>query len=424
MESDDWRSLVLVLALLCASAFLSAAETGLLRLGKYRLAQLAQAAPRRARLLQRLLASPAVMLTTVLVSITALNVSAETISATRAIGRLGHTVGPWVAFVFLSLVVLIFVEVAPIAYAAANPKRVAAAAAVPVWGLAWLLWLPVKVATGLAEGLLRLLGARPPRPGVTEAELRAMVDIQAEHGALEAEEREMIRSIFEFGDKVAREVMVPRTDIVGIPLGSTVAQAAHVAGEHHHSRLPVYEQDLDKIVGVVHARDLLVRLGDDGREPVESVMRAAYFVPESKRVSELLEEMRRRKQWMAVVVDEYGGTAGLVTVEDLLEEIVGEIYDEYDVAQPTVQRLADGSIRVDGRLGIDEAGGLMGVELPPGDYDTVAGFLCDRLGEMPSAGDHVVHQGWRIAIEVIEGRRILWVRLSREPEQPEQEQGP
>lgn len=418
MESEDWHTLVLVLVLLAASAFLSAAETGLVRLGKYRLAQIVRTSPTRAGVLQRLLGQPAVMLTAMLVCITALNFSAETISASLAIERLGHTLGPWVAMVCLGAVVLVFVEVAPIAYAAANPERVAAAAALPVWGLVGLLWLPVKVAKGLAEGLLGLLGARPPRAGVTEEELKAIVEIQAEHGALEAEERQMIRSIFDFGDKVAREVMVPRTDIVGVRLGSTVAEAAGIASERHHSRLPVYEADLDRIVGIVHARDLLLRLAGDGAEPVEAVMRPAYFVPESKRISELLDDMRRRKQWMAVVVDEYGGTAGLVTTEDLLEEIVGEIYDEYDVAQPAVQRLPDGTLRVDGRLSIEQAGELMGVALPEGDYDTLAGLLWERLGELPHAGDSIMHHGWRIAVGAVDARRILWVRLTR-PDEPE-----
>jgi len=418
MESEDWSSLAAILALLAGSAFFSAAEVGLLRLGKYRLQHLLERSPRIGRVVQRLLAAPVVMLTAVLVSITAFNYAAETLGATWAISRLGHTWGPPVAVAALFIVVLLFAEVTPISYAAANPQPVVAAAAFPVLLVSWLLWLPVKVMTAMAEGLSRIIGGPPQPQQVTGEELKAAVDIGAEHGVLEEEEKELIHSIFEFGDKVAREVMVPRTDIVGVPADATVQQAAQRAIEHHVSRLPIYQEDLDNVVGVVHSKDLLPFLQDAPESPVAQVMRTPYLVPETKHISELLDEMRARKQWLALVVDEHGGTAGLVTIEDLLEEIVGEIYDEYDVEHPAVERLEDGSLRLDGRMTVREASELIGVELPTGDFDTLAGLLYDRLGSVPGVGDGFAHKGWSIAVDALEGHRITRALAKPEARQP------
>lgn len=417
MESEDWSSLAAILALLVVSAFFSAAEVGLLRLGKYRLRQMLEQSPRIGRVAERLLQAPAVMLTTVLVSITAINYAAETLGAIWAINRLGHTWGPPVAVAALFIVVLLFAEATPISYAAANPRRVAAAVAFPVLLASWLLWLPVKLLTAVANGMARVIGGLPPSQQVTDEELKAVVDIGAEHGVLEEEERELIHSIFEFGDKVAREVMVPRTDIVGVTGDASVHQAAQRAVEHHVSRLPVYQTDLDNIVGVVHAKDLLPLLQDAPDTKASAVMRQPYVVPETKRISELLSEMRSRKQWMALVVDEHGGTAGLVTIEDLLEEIVGEIYDEYDVEHPAVERLEDDSLRLDARMTVREAGELIGIELPTGDFDTLAGLLYERLGSVPEVGEGFSHQGWRIVVDALEGHRIMKVLVKRQPQE-------
>lgn len=417
MGPEDWRSLAAIIALLAGSAFSSATEAGLLRLGKYRLQQMLERSPAIGRVVQRLLEGPAAMLTAVLVSITAANYVAETIGAAWAIERLGHTWGPPVAVAALTVVVLLFAEVTPISYGAANPERVAAVGAYPILLVSWLLWLPIKVITAVADGIARLIGGPPAPQQVTDEELKAVVDIGAEHGVLEEEEKELIHSIFEFGDKVAREVMVPRTDIVGVAADASVQQAAQRAIEHHVSRLPVYEGDLDDIVGIVHAKDLLPLLQDAPETKVAAVMRQPHVVPETKRVSELLREMRSRKQWMAVVVDEHGGTAGLVTIEDLLEEIVGEIYDEYDVEHPAVERLEDGSLRLDARMTVREASELMGTELPTGDFDTLAGLLYDRLGSVPRVGDGFSHEGWRILVDALEGHRIMKVLVRRQPDQ-------
>jgi putative hemolysin len=417
MTSSDWHTLLTLVILLGLSAFFSAAEIGLLSAGKYRLRQLAEEGSWSGRLVVGLLERPTTMLTAILIAITGLNYVSEAIAtSTLEQTRLGPEWGPVAAIAGLTVIVLIFSEVTPIVYATANPARVSRVAAGPVWALTWVLWIPVKMITLLANGLVRLAGGVTHRRAevVTEQELRTIVDLEAERGGIEPEEQEMIHSIFEFGDKIAREIMVPRPDMVLIERTGTVREAAQLAVERRKSRLPVYDGDPDHIVGVIHVKSLLPYLRD--REPealVERVMRPPTFIPETKRVSELLTELRKQKQTLAIVVDEYGGTAGLVTLEDLLEEIFGEIYDEYDVEHVPAQRVDDATWVVDGKLTIDDANELEGVELPQGDYDTVAGLIYDRLGVIPHPGDRVETEAMALVVDALAGRRVTKVRMTR-----------
>ena len=427
MTAYDWRVLATLVVLLGLSGFFSASEIGLLSAGKYRLRRLAAEGSWSGRLVVGLLERPTMMLTAVLVTITGLNYAAEAIATSWAMHpeRLGMRWGPVAAIAALTVIVLIFSEVTPISYAAANPARVARLAAGPVWVLVWVLWLPVKLITAVAHSLVRLAGGATQRPDqvVTEEELRTIVEMEAERGGIEPEEKEMIHSIFEFGDKVAREIMVPRPDMVMVERGATVKEAVKLAIEHRLSRLPVYDGDPDHIVGVVHAKSLLPYLHDQRMdEPVERAMRRPAFIPERKRVSELLGEFRKRKQSLAIVVDEYGGTSGLVTVEDLLEEIVGEIYDEYDVEQASAQRVDETTVVVDGKLSIDEANQLEGILLPEGDYDTVAGLIYDRLGAIPQLGARVQTEGLALTVEGLDGRRVTRVRITRKQSLPAPEE--
>jgi CBS domain containing-hemolysin-like protein len=434
MIADDWRLVLTLVTLLGLSGFFSASEIGLLSAHKYRLRRLAEEGSWSGRLVIALMERPTAMLTAVLVTITGLNYAAEAITTAYLVrpDRLGPQWGPVVAIAGLTIAVLIVAEVTPITYAAANPVRVARVAAAPVWLLSWLLWLPIRIITVVAGALVRLAGGVTRRRAevVTEQELRTIVDMEAERGAIEPEEKEMIHSIFEFGDTVAREIMVPRPDMVLIERAATVGQAAQLCMRHHLSRLPVYDGDPDHIVGIVHAKSLLPHLRDGQADaPIAPIMRPPAFIPETKQVRELLDELRRRKQTLAIVVDEYGGTAGLVTIEDLLEEIVGEIYDEYDVEPRSPQRDADGSWLVDGKLSIDDASELEGVALPPGDYDTVAGLIYDRLGVIPQPGARVETETAILTVEELSGRRVTRVRLtpkaalpSRDPRPPAQEQ--
>ena len=239
-------------------------------------------------------------------------------------------------------------------------------------------------------------------PFTTQAELRELVDLAEQRGVVEHEERDMLHSVFTFGDRIVREVMVPRTEMVWIERGKTARQALALALRSGFSRVPVIGESVDDVLGVVYLKDL-VRA--DQNAPVEQIMRSAEFVPESKPVDDLLSQMQAQRSHMAIVVDEYGGTAGLVTIEDILEEIVGEITDEYDVERPPVERLPDGSVRVSARLAVEDLGELFGVRLPEDDIETVAGLLAQELGRVPIAGASAEVAGLELIAEGTTGRR-------------------
>jgi putative hemolysin len=411
MGLDDLRPLLVIAVLLLVSGLFSAAELSFLTLGRRRARRLAEG--RLALMLDAMLSRPGATLGAILITITAMNYSAEAIAANWVIGK---DLPVWIAIVVMAVLVLVFAEMVPISYAAANPERVAREVAAPVWLLTRVL-TPVARAVGfLAEKLAHLLGGGPAaeRP-ITEGEIRAIVDIQAETGSLEEEEKVMIHQIFEFGDKVAREVMVPRTDMHALPEEATAADAGKVATEHRISRVPVYRGSLDDIIGTVHVKDVIPLLAaKKGDAPVTTVMRAPMFVPETKKLSDLLTEFRRARWTLAIVLDEYGGTAGLVTLEDLLEEVVGDIYDEYDLVRPMVERLADG-VMLDARLSIGEASDALGLQLPEGDYDSLAGLLYARLGAVARRGDEVRLGGVRFTVAELAGHRITRVRAVLPP---------
>jgi CBS domain containing-hemolysin-like protein len=250
-------------------------------------------------------------------------------------------------------------------------------------------------------------------PYVSEQELLALADEAAQQDVIEREERTLIHSIIDFGDTVVREVMVPRPDMVVVESTAKVADVIEIAIAAGFSRIPVYGQGIDDVIGVVFVKDL-VRAEREGKEDemVSELMREAHFVPETKRVSELMREMQTKKFHQAIVVDEYGGTAGLVTLEDLIEELVGEIEDEYDVEEAPVEKLPNGDVRVTARMSIDQVNELLGAELPEGDWDTVGGLVYSLLGHVPTEGETAELDMYRLTAERVQGRRIGRVRIT------------
>jgi CBS domain containing-hemolysin-like protein len=302
-----------------------------------------------------------------------------------------------------------------VALAAAGAIRVLGRVFGPLASLLILVGNSITPGRGFREG-----------PFASEIELRELVDLAEQRGVVEHGEREMIHSVFELGDTIAREVMVPRTDVVWIERTKTVRQALALALRSGFSRIPVIGENVDDVVGIVYLKDVSGRAQDpNGRAAkVETMMRPALFVPESKPVDELLREMQSRRTHIAIVIDEYGGTAGLVTIEDILEEIVGEIADEYDVERSPVEWLDPATARVTARMSVEDLGGLFGVLLPNGDVETVAGLLARELGRVPIPGATAEVSGLRLTAESAGGRRnridtILVHRLGAPPERPD-----
>lgn len=287
----------------------------------------------------------------------------------------------------------------------------------------WLL-------SATTNAVTRLIGLDPfaEEATVTEEEILMMVDVGGEKGVIEETERDMIANIFEFGDTTASEVMTHRTEIAAVENTDTVADVVELAMEEGFSRIPVYEEDVDTILGVVYVKDLLkyVTQADSGNVPVTEVMRPVHFIPEGKRLDSLFSEMTEKKVQMAIVVDEYGGTSGIITMEDLIESILGSIQDEYDDEEEDISKVSDNCFTVDGTTLIDEVSDLIDVELPEGDYDTIAGFIVTSLERIPHEGEHpvVTFGPATFTVERVEDRRIskIMILVDREEPQPEEEE--
>jgi len=407
---------ILLLFLLLVSAVLSAAETALLAANRLRLQQLDEAGDRRARIVRRLLEDPGRLLTTLLVGDNIVNVAATVLATSVLIAVFGWQRGVLYAISGVVVVLLVIGEIVPKTVAVRYADRLSLWLARPLTAIIAVLSPLLRLLSALGSIVVRPLGGRVnlASPLVTEEEIRELVKVGEEEGVIQEDEREMIHSIFEFGDTVAREVMVPRIDMVCVPDTDTVAAALRLIRTEQHSRLPVYHGTIDQIVGIVHVKDLITVL-QDGREgaPVTEAARPAYFIPESKPLDSLLRELRRRKTQMAIVVDEYGGTAGLVTSEDLLEEIVGPILDEYDVEEKLLEVVNESVAVVDGRVSLGEVNETLKLDLPVGEVDTIGGFIYSLLGHVPAQGESVTYDGIELFVERLEGHRVARVRLTK-----------
>lgn len=337
-------------------------------------------------------------------------------SSAFALEIIRHAV-PWVALAVLGSVVcvLLFGEALPKLLATRAPEQILVRRAgfMRLYGV--LLSPVVQVLRSTGRVVSRMCRIDPDTSGPaarTEEEIKIIVGGSAEEGVIEEEEKELIHSIFDFTETPARQVMVPRIEIHGICADATLQDAARVLLEEGHSRLPVYEGTLDKIVGLVYAKDLIRHLLDGRCDmPVRETTREPFFVPESKKLDELLAEFRSHRTQMAIVVDEFGGTAGLVTLEDVLEEIVGEIQDEYDAEEPSVQEIEPGVYVVDARLALDDVNEELHLDLPAGESETLGGFVYDLFGRPPQAGEEVTSDGLRFIAEATDGPRLLKVRV-------------
>jgi magnesium and cobalt exporter, CNNM family len=325
--------------------------------------------------------------------------------------------------VILALFTIVFAELVPKTLALANAERFAFTLSLPIEFLARALKPVIVALTGVTNWIAGLFGARvSDEVQISAEELRLIVERGGEQGVLEAEEEQMINAVIELGTRRVHEVMVPRTSIVALPHDLTIEQAVDTIVAEGHSRIPVYQGTVDEIIGIIYAKDLLpfLKSGAPDPPPLRSLFRTPVLVPESMSVDDLLHELQRRKVHIAIVLDEYGGTAGLVTIEDLLEEIVGEIQDEYDVEEPMIERLSDDEARVDGRANVDDLADLFDTDVPLEDedeYDTVGGLIYHRIGGVPRPGDQVSLDGLTLTVEKTDGRRVSKVLVVRNREE-------
>jgi CBS domain containing-hemolysin-like protein len=406
-------TIAVIVVLFLVSGVMALAETAFTRSSRIKLRTLAEDGDRRAERLLSLFDEPERTLNSVLLIVLVCQMTSATL-----LGSLLESWGGWVGFALGTVaevfVFFTFAEVAPKTYAVKHPERAALALSRLLVGMANFKPLRVFVRgfIGLANTVLPGRGL-PKGPYVTGAEILAMVDVAADEEAIENEQKELIHSVLEIGDTPVSDVMVPRTQMRAVETNETIDEAIKRMIGSGFSRLPCYEGTTDNIAGLVYLKDLVSHsAAGEGGEGVRSYLRDAVYVPESKKVDELLRAMQARKFHMAVVVDEYGGTAGIVTMEDLLEEIVGEITDEFDVPTEEIEPLGDGRWRVPGRTPIGDVEEELGTEFE-GDWDTVGGLVFNELGHVPEQGDTVEVKGHQFVAEMVDGRRIVSVVIRR-----------
>ena len=421
--------IILFLVLMIINGLLAMARTALINVRKARLRQLVEEGVGAARTAERLAEDASRLLATTQLGMMLTSFFGGAVVAIISAPPLADVLEPWlggasypVAFVLVvfvaAIVMLIFSELVPGTIALQYSERLALWLARPLAVLTTVTMPLIHVMVWLSNGIARLFGAqaRGDMPFVTEEEIKTLVDAGEEEGVIQEEEKEMIYSIFELGDTLAREVMVPRIDVVALDVSTPLLEALDAIMEAGHSRIPVYRETIDNVQGVLYAKDLLPYLRDGRTDvPLKSILRQAYFIPETKKASDLLPDLQQRRVHMAIVVDEYGGVAGLVTIEDLLEEIVGEIQDEYDTEEPFVEFVSDNVYLFDARLDLDDLNRLMDVALPTEDSDTLGGFIYTELGKVPVVGDRVSYQDMDFTVESVTGRRIKKVRVERRP---------
>lgn len=408
--------IVALVILLFLAAYLAASEASLMRSSRVRVRYLVEKKVRKAQILEDLIEKPESFLPSLLLMVLIVQLTSASLATwivTRVSGNAG--IGVAVGTALITVMMFIFGELIPKSLASHDSEKIALKVVKPVAYIGRMLRPLAAVLEGFARGFMRIFLHRELTVEAIvrdEGEIKAMVSAAEENDVIEEEEKEMIHSVFEFGDMIVREVMVPRPDMVTLPVDTTVRDALVVVIENGFSRIPVFEGNLDNISGILYAKDLLLNL-KEGKlsDEIRGLVREAYFIPETKKLSDLLRELQKRKVHMAIVVDEYGTVTGLVTIEDLLEEIVGEIFDEYDREIKLIEDILPGKYSLDARLSIDDLNELMNTDIPSEDVDTVGGLVLKILGEVPKPGASFVLNGLVFTVEKVRNNRISKVTV-------------
>lgn len=421
MDSSDVTQLIILLILLGLSAFFSSAETALTTVNKIRIRNLAEEGSKRAKTVLKVTDDSGKMLSAILIGNNIVNLSAASLTTTLAYNFGGSMVA--VASGILTVLILLFGEITPKTMATIHSERMALIYA-PIINFFMKVMTPaIFIINGLSTGVLFLLRVDPKAKNtiMTENELRTIVDVSHEDGVIESDEREMINNVFDLGDARAKDVMVPRVHVTFADINSTYEELIDIFREDKFTRLPIFEETTDNVVGTINMKDLL--LYDNRKEfHIRDILREAYFTYEYKSISELLVEMRQASFNIAIVLDEYGETAGLITLEDILEEIVGEIHDEYDENEEDfIQQVSNREYIVEGSTNLDDLNDRLELNLYSEEYDSLGGFIIERLDRLPEVGDSITNEdGIRMVVEKLDKNRIESVHLYL-PESPLEE---
>lgn len=412
MESYTWQIILLVI-LLVMSGFFSMSETALMALSKIRIRHMVDEGVKGAKLVEKLCEDPSKLLGAILIGNNIVNIGASALATSVAVKAIGES-GVGLVTIVMTILVLIFGEITPKSIAKQNSEKVALKVSKPI-GIIVKLFRPfIAVFTAISGVFIKLLGGDPKatEPFITEEELRTMVGVSEEEGVLEDVEKEMIFNVFEFADSQVKDVMVQRVDIVAVDINATYDEVINIIKTEQFSRIPVYNQNIDDVVGILNVKDLIMATKSNENFKIADYMREPYYTFEYKKIVELFKEMQKTRNHMAVVLDEYGGNVGIVTIEDLIEEVVGEIEDEYDDEKDSdIIVVKEDEYIVDGSARLDTIGDLIGVTMESEEFDSVGGLIIGELGRFPEKNEEVKVNTIRFVVEDIDKNRIKKVRI-------------
>jgi len=415
LDSSAVTQLVILVILISLSAFFSCSETALTTVNKIRIRSLIEEGNKRAVILDRVTENSGKMLSAILIGNNIVNITASslaTILATRLLGSAGVGIATGV----LTILILIFGEITPKTLATIHSEKISLFVAPIIYGLMFILTPIIIFVNKLSLGLLLLLRVNPNDKAatITETELRTLVDVSHEEGVLENEEHEIISNLFDFGDARAKDVMVPRIDMTMLEVNASYEELLSTFKEYRYTRIPIYEESTDNVIGIINMKDVLLCSKDEPFS-IRNILRESYFTYETKKLSELMLAMRKASVNIAIVLDEYGVTAGLITLEDLLEEIVGDIRDEFDEDEDEeISLLTDGSYQIDGQIKLDDVNDLLDIHLKSDDYDSIGGYIIETLDRLPEVNDSISAQGYTFTVDSLDKNRVEKVHIVKE----------
>ena len=416
-DADSWL-LIALLACLFLSAFFSSAESAFISLPKLHIRYLVESGVRKAEKLAKAAEKPERFLATVLLGNNLVNVAAATLGTILAVAAFGPIKGPIIATLGVTALILVFGEVIPKSLAVHHAQRLSLAYINPLRIIEWCLY-PLVLALGrIGLGFTKIVTqSEEDRKVVSEGEIRSVINVGESEGVVEQDEAKMLHKVFEFTDRPASKIMIPRTEIAWVEQGTELSDFLDIYARTPYSRFPVYKDNTDNVVGILHAKDVLRKLSDDSTSKeaiIDALMRPAHFVPESKHLGEILTEMRDGGYHIVVVIDEFGGVAGTVTLGQLTEEIVGDIGDELTGGERDFVVTGDNTFQLDGGFRVEEANEELGLELPIGDYETVAGFILSHLDRIPKQGEQLKYRNLKFVITEMRGVKIEKIVVTRE----------
>jgi len=411
LSSIIYIQIIGLIILIILSSFFSASETALMSISKIRVRHMVEENIKGANRVKELTDNPSSLLASILVGNNVVNIASSSLATVLAINLIGSR-GVAISTIIMTIVVLIFGEITPKTLASQNSEQISLRVASPIFIISKMLKPVVIITTTISKFFIKLLGGKSDsnKPFITEDELKTMVDVSEEEGILKSEEKDMIHNVFQFGDLYAKDVMVQRVDIIALDIEESLDKIISVIKEEGFSRIPIYSNTIDNIVGILNVKDIIF-MEDTKGFSLKNYMREITYTYEFRKVTELFKDMNKNRQHMVVVLDEYGGTVGIVTIEDLIEEIVGDISDEYDDEEPEIYVVKEDEYIVEGSVRIEDINELIGTKIESEEFDSIGGFIIGVLGRFPNISEEIIYSNYRFIIEDIDRNRIKKIRI-------------